>query len=174
MFSCGELNKNLTSLAENLSTPVRKAHLLLLRRFYPNLSAEDANMINYYFSPKSKDLNTANNDNSWSWMESLNVISVRLFTAMLLIVRTLHHSRTIFDGFENVSSRDDVLFRGVFQLAANTFRTLLQGKTGAGVLAKPADSNNDPNVCMHELLKSYSTYIRMYVCMYVYAASIVG
>eukprot|EP01036_Dinobryon_divergens_P028203 gene28203-37107_t len=146
VFSCGELNKNLTSLAENLSTPVRKAHLLLLRRFYPNLSAEDANMMNYYFSTKSKDLNTANNDNSWSWMDSLNVISVRLFTAMLLIVRTLHHSRTIFDGFENVSSRDDVLFRSVFQLAANTFRTLLQGKTGAGVLAKPADSNNDPNI----------------------------
>lgn len=136
MSSCSDLNKNLTSLAENLSTPVRMAHLLLLRSVYPNLSVEDANLVNYS--------NSTSNGNSWK--ENLSVISVRLFTAMLLIVRTLHHSRTIFDGFENVSSRDDGLFRSVFQLAAHTFRTLLQGKAGAGVLAKPADGNSDPNV----------------------------
>jgi hypothetical protein len=117
---------------------------------------EDTNVVNNYFSTKSDESDAANNDNSWSWRDSLNVISVRLFTAMLLIVRTLHHSRTIFDGFENVSTRHDVLFRGVFQLAAHTFRMLLQeGKTGAGVLAKPADSNSDPNLCM---------YVCMYVC----------
>ena len=154
--SCSNLNMNLTSLAQNLSMPLRNAHLLLLRSFYPDLGVDDTNLVNFYFSSTtSKPINKI--DDHDSWKEYLGTISVRLFTAMLLIVRQLHHSRTIFDGFENTASNEGVQFRRVFQLAAHTFKALLQGKTGAGVLAKPAESSNEPHVCI---------YVEcMYVCM---------
>ena len=56
-----------------------------------------------------------------NWKGNLSAIQSRLLTAMLLIVRKIHSQKTIFDGFENVSSKDEALFRSVWLYGTISF-----------------------------------------------------
>lgn len=60
-----------------------------------------------------------------NWKGNLSAIQSRLLTAMLLIVRKIHSQKTIFDGFENVSSKDEALFRSVWLFGTISFANFL-------------------------------------------------